>query len=329
MSRIGIFFIFLMNFYFLSSQNNANKDSTSLISYTDKIIIKANLETQSASYSIIPEDDSYVLLSSNDKFRLTLSLDYEFIGVSFGFSPKFFSENKDNELKGESSFTDYGFRFFLGNWTQELEYKKVQGFYIENTDDFIPNWINGQDAYIQFPDFKTIFWGGSTSYVLNPNFSLRNVVYNTEWQRKSAGSFIPTLRYGYTHLSAIFSDSKDYLNSFDIRLAPEYYFTLVIHENWFISPYLSPSFGIRFSTEGSQDSQKKEKNIYWPTSIDGGLQLGYSSGRVIFGANFNFESIWYNEGNQNIFNDKTHTKLYLGFRFDSPKPVKKLFNRIK
>lgn len=310
-------------------QNKRNKDSTSIISYTDKIIIKANLDTQTDSYSVASENGLDYRLSANNQYRLVLSLDYEFIGASIGFSPKFLPGNDDTDLKGESSYEDYSFRFFLGNWTQELQYKKVQNFYVENTNDFIPNWIDGQDPYIQFPDFKTIFWGGSTSYVLNPNFSLRNVVYNTEWQRKSAGSFIPTIRYGFTRLSATLGDTKSYENSFDISIAPEYFYTFVLHENWFLSLFLSPSFGVRFSKDGIVGTIENENHMYWPLSVDGGLQLGYSSSKFIYGANLEFESTWYNEDSMtNITNDTMFAKIYFGYRFDAPKVVKKTFNAI-
>ena len=329
LNKISLLVLLLLNISNVLSQNETKKDSALIISYTDKIIIKANIDTQTDSYSFQSENDADFRLSANNQFRLVLSLDYEFIGASIGFSPKFLPGNNDNDLKGESSYEDYNFRFFLGNWTQEVQYKKVEGFYVENTNDFIPIWVDGDYPYIQFSDFKTIFWGGSTSYVLNPNFSLRNVVYNTEWQRKTAGSFIPTLRYGYTRLSATIEDSKEYENSFDISMAPEYYHTLVIHKNWFISLFLAPSFGIRFSKGGKDGTAIKENNIYWPLSIDGGLQLGFSSSKFIYGANLNFDTTWYSEDSTtNITNDRLFAKIYFGYRFDAPKAVKKTFNGI-
>ena len=329
MNKIVFLVILLCNTSNAISQNGINKDSTSILSFTDKIIIKANIDTQTDSYSIQSENDSDLRLSANNQFRIVLSLDYEFIGASIGFSPKFLPGNNDNDLKGESTYEDYSFRFFLGSWTQEFQYKKVQSFYVQNTNDFIPNWIDGQDLYIQFPDLKTIFWGGSTSYVLNSEFSLRNVVYNTEWQRKSAGSFIPTLRYGFTHLSGTIGDTKSFENSYDIGIAPEYYYTAVIHQNWFVSLYAAPSFSIRFSRSGEYETNINENDVYWPVSLDGGLQLGYSSSKFIYGANLNFETTWYNEDNMtNITNDILFAKIYFGYRFDAPKKVTETFNRI-
>ncbi|NER08910.1 DUF4421 domain-containing protein [Muriicola jejuensis] len=291
----------------------------------DKILLKVNVDTQTESYSVKSENSSDFRLETNNQLELSLSLDYDFIGVSIGFSPKFLPGNNENELKGESTYQDFSFRFFIGQWTQTLQYKNVKSFYVENTEDFIPSWIKGQDPYIQFPDFETIFWGGATSFVLNPNFSLRNVVYNTEWQLKSAGSLIPTLRYGYTNLILESDDSNSFEKSFDISLSPDYYYTYVFQKNWFASLFLSPGLGIRFSTAEEEGVDAPEKKTSWPISFDGGLQLGYSSSKIIFGGNFNFETTWYTSDNTtNITNNSLYAKVYVGYRFDAPRIVKKI-----
>lgn len=329
MNRIFFLVFFLINIVNTKSQNRQNKDSTSILSFTDRIIIKTNINTQTDSYSIQSENGPNLQLFTNSQLRLVLSLDYEFIGASIGFSPKFLPGNNDNNLKGKSAYKDHSFRFFLGNWTQEFQYKKVKSFYVENTKDLILDWIEGQDMYLQFPDFKTVFWGGYTSYVLNPKFSLRNVVYNTEWQRKSAGSFVPTFRYGYTQLSGTIGNTQSYENMYDIAIAPDYYYTAVIQKKWFVSFYASPSFGIRFSENGERGIDAKENNIYFPLSFDGGLQLGYSSHKFIYGANLKFETTWCDENSMtNITNNVLYAKIYFGYRFDTPKKVKKTFNWI-
>ncbi len=310
------------------AQDRATPDPGSTLSYVDKIILKLNLLTQTDTYNVTgASDDVPFGVAPNADLKIDLSLDYEFIGLSIGFSPRVLPGNDDDGLKGESSFTDYGFRFFFGNWTQELRYRRVQGFYVENTGDFLSDWIQGRDPYIQLPDLKTIFWGGSTSYVLNPRFSLRNVVYNTEWQRTSAGSFIPTLRYGFSRISSVVEGSKTYENSVDINLAMEYYYTWVIHEHWFVSPFLSPSFGVRFSSEGVEGLGSEMSETNWPVAFDGGLQLGYSSEKWIFGASVNFETTRYRETNRtNVLNDRIFAKAYFGYRLDPPKFIAKFFD---
>lgn len=308
-------------------QNSQEKDTTSIISFVDKIIIKANIDTKTESFFLISDNQPSIELLTNNEYRLNLSLDYEFLGFSFGYAPKFLPDNNDDALKGESSFTDFRFRFFIRKWTQELRYGEVQGFYVVNTEDFVPDWIEGEDPFIQFPNIKITSWGGSTSYVFNDRFSLRNVAYNTEWQVRSAGSFIPTLQYNYQRTQVDIEDQgRSFENFLDVRISPDYYYTFVIHENWFLSPSLSPGISIRISKEGDFGTQNTENNIRWPVGLRGGLQLGYSSRRIIFGANFDFDNTWYNEDANNVvINDKASARVYFGYRFDAPKLVKNTF----
>lgn len=326
MKRAMLFFVILAFTLKLMAQEEVIKDSTHIISFVDKIILKANVSSESVAYILSQNDETAYTFLTNNEYRLSLSLDYEFIGFSFGFAPEFFPGNNDDDLKGKSSFTDYKFRFFLKKWTQEVGYSKATGFYLENTGDLIPDWTEGQDPYLQFPDLKINTWQGSTSYVFNDKFSLRNVAYNTEWQLESAGSFIPTLGYKYSYISARLDTSKIYEKIHDIRLSPDYYYSVVLHKNWFITPYISPSVGIRFSKD-KQASGTVENNIYWPLGLNGGLQLGYSSRYFIFGGNLIFESIWYHEDSQNtIINDKVFAKFYFGYRLDTPKAIQKSFD---
>ena len=305
------------------------KDTTRLIPYLDKIIIKVNLETQTDEYHFQNRnDDSQIHLFPNNNYRLFLSLDYEFIGVSVGLVPKFLGANVDENLKGKSAFTDYRFRFFLGQWVQGLEFSKVSGYYVKNTTDFVENWMEGSDPYLQFSNLTSSLYGMSTSYVFNPNFSYRNIVYQNEWQRRSSGSLVATLYYDYSTFAFTEESVQGKERFFNVRLAPSYYYTHVLHENWFVSGNVSPSLGLRFSNFTSLIGTvtETERNTYLIRALSTGLNLGFSSKRVIFGANITFNASWYNESEDSrVENDRFYGVLYLGYRFEPPKLVKKLF----
>jgi hypothetical protein len=323
--------IFIIGFIIVGyAQKAKQQDTARIVSFSDKFILKLNLDTQLDAYKIRNITDNSVLkIASNNDFRLSLSLDYEFIGASIGFSPEFFSDNIDDELKGNSSYSDYQFRFFMGNWVQGLHYSRIKGYYVENTADYFPIWEAGTDPYIQFPDLKSSTWGMSTAYICNPNFSFRNVIYQTEWQKKSAGSLVPTLFYDYNRLSFRIDSASSIEDYFNIRLAMPYYYTWVLHENWFVAPFLAPSIGVRFSKYRDNTSVgfSKSNEIYRTQQLDGGIQLGYSSRKVIFGANINFDVNGYKENSKTtITNDKVYGLLYVGYRLNPPKAVSKYFN---
>jgi hypothetical protein len=309
----------------------AQNDTTYIINYADKIILKANLDTRADAFKYKNrEDGSQLHLVPNSRYRMFLSLDYEFIGVSVGLVPKFLGANADEDLKGSTSYTDYTFRFFFGKWVQGISYSKTNGYYVRNTSDFVPGWSQGIDPYLQFNDLSNSIYGMSTSYVFNPNFSYRNIVYQNEWQRKSSGSIVASLFYDYSILTLNEESVEAKEKFFNVRLAPAYYYTWVLHQNWFLSGNISPSLGIktsRYEAQNTDASNEVERNTYFTKNLSGGINLGFSSEKVIFGINLNLSEDWYNEDDaSSVETDQFYGLLYVGYRLEPPKAVKKLFH---
>lgn len=317
----------------LQGQLIPERDTTAIVSYADEFVFKLNVDTQTDTYLLRDRlGGPDFRLTPNNNYNLFLSLDYQFIGLSIGFAPTFFNGNNDDDLKGESSFTDFRFRATIGQWVQGFQYAQIKGYYVENTGDYLPGWVEGQDPYLQLNDLTNSSFGMSTSYVFNPNFSLRNVLYQTEWQQKSAGSLIPTLFYSYNTFSVSVNDFKSEEYTIPIRLSLAYYYTWVIEKNWFIAPNIAPSLGLRFSRDKttSNGTSFTENNTYFTRNLEGGIQLGYASRRVIFGAGFVFDVNWYNEDiNTRIRNNKIYGLVYLGYRIRAPKFLTKTYSKLE
>lgn len=107
------------------SQTTKDADSTTLMSFTDKVSIKFHLDTEIDSYKVTTDNNPDLLLNTNNQYKFVISVDYDFFGASIGFSPKFIPGNNDNDLKGKSSVSDYSFRFFPGKWIQKIQYKRL------------------------------------------------------------------------------------------------------------------------------------------------------------------------------------------------------------
>lgn len=326
---------FVLNSTKLFSQDGLAKDTVNFIYYPDKIMVRTNLSTQTDAYFLDNGNGPDLDLQTNNSYKLFLSVDYKFIGFSYGFYPGFFGGNNDEDLKGKSSFSDYNFRFFLGRWIQTAQFSKAKGYYVANMSDFVPDWEEGKDPYIQFPDFKTLQYEMSTSYLFNPKFSLKSITSFTEWQKKSAGSFIPSLIYCYNRITSKAETLDGKQNEFDIRLAAGYYYNFIIHKNFYIAPHLAPSIGVKFLNDKNISSGVKtiENETYFTQNLEGGLKIGYNSDRVLFGASLNFNASSYNEDKSTVTNDKVYGLLYFGYRFNAPefisKPVEKVDEKIK
>lgn len=312
------------------------KDTSNFVFYPEKIMIRANLSTQSDAYVSIDKNNDNLNLMTNNNYKLFLAFDYKFIGFTYGFYPNFFGGNNDDDRKGKSKFSEYNFRFFLGKWVQTAEYSKIKGYYVENTADFVPDWDAANDQYLLFPNFETLKYGMSTSYIFNPKFSIKSITSFTEWQKESAGSFIPTFIYGYKKMSFDTDEIKVTQNEFDLNLGAGYFYNLIIHKKFYIAPHLTAGVGVKFTDLEEVDGGiiNKEKKNYFAIDLVGGIKVGYNSDRILFGASFNFDSNSYSaDKNQVVSNNKEYGLLYFGYRFDAPnfikKPVGKIDDKLK
>jgi hypothetical protein len=306
-------------------------DSSKFVFYPEKILIRTNLSTQTDAQTLEDKKGDNLNLETNNSYKLFLSVDYKFIGFSYGFYPQFIGGNKDEKEKGKSKFSEYNFRFFLGKWLQTVDYSKIRGYYIENTQDFLPDWKPGIDSYIQFPDLKITKYGMSTSYIFNPNFSLKSITSFTEWQKESTGSFIPTMIYDYKRISLETPILNSKQNEYDISLGAGYFYNFIIHKRFYIAPNLTAAVGAKFINSKTDESgiQIEERDNYFLTTFNGGLKLGYNSERVLFGVSLNFNGSSYNENKyQIISSDGSFGLLYFGYRFDAPKFISKPVNKI-
>lgn len=283
----------------------------SVLSFRENLLVKSNINTQNESFSIQNNNQS-ILVNANNTYRLEVGANYKFLGLKIGFSPS----SRSSDFK--SKFLNSQLNIFLKQWIQSFEYRKVQGFYQDNNTQLLA----------QFPDLKTTSWLGTTSYVLNNNFSLKHLTHLNEWQRETAGSFVPTLKYGFNRLSNSIAYQKVAENSFDVSFAPAYYYTWAFKEHWFISSSIAPALGVRFTTEKLNNITNNDTFI--SRALDLTLQFGYTSETISAGASFNFDSNAINKDlTQSMVNDKSYASLYFGYRFTPPNFLKRTVEQIE
>ena len=283
----------------------------SVLSFRENLLVKSNINTQNESFSIQNNNQS-ILVNANNTYRLEVGANYKFLGLKIGFSPS----SRSSDFK--SKFLNSQLNIFLKQWIQSFEYRKVQGFYQDNNAQLLA----------QFPDLKTTSWLGTTSYVLNNNFSLKHLTHLNEWQRETAGSFVPTLKYGFNRLSNSIDYQKVAENSFDVTFAPAYYYTWAFKEHWFISSSIAPALGVRFTTEKLNNITNKDTFI--SRALDLTLQFGYTSETISAGASFNFDSNAINKDlTQSMVNDKSYASLYFGYRFTPLNFLKRTVEQIE
>ncbi|MGB3145261.1 MAG: DUF4421 family protein, partial [Maribacter sp.] len=155
-----------------------SQDSPYIQTFPDKLTFRLGLQTTSNSFKLRDKETrELVEFIPNDKSYLGLSVQFRSIGLDIGYAPNFLAENKDND---DSKLITLNFRMFFDHVMQTVDFYKQKGFFVRNQDFTLP-----------IEDLTTTKIGGSTSYIFNEDFSFRAIGFQNEWQKKSAGSFIP------------------------------------------------------------------------------------------------------------------------------------------
>lgn len=276
-------------------------------SYKEKITFSSYYLDTSNSFQIasdVQEPKLYVDLIPNRREQIGFNLNYKIIDVTLGFAPKFLSGNKGNSRSGNFNFNT---RFYYKKWMQSFTFINQKGFYISDNN-----------VTAQLANMRTTKIGGSTAYVFNDKFSFKTLVSQNEWQIKSSGSFIPTFSFYYTNLDLNIPDSSPG-DMYVFTLAPSYFYNFVISDRILIGSGIALGAGINH-IDGDTSA------LY---QADFNLKLAYNNDRFFAFASINTVSFAQDEKVDPRLNDNIATlKLSVGYRFDPPKKVKEIYDKV-
>ena len=183
---------------------------------------------------------------------------------------------------------------------------------------------------------RTTTYSGNTAYKFNDNFSLPAINGYIHWQKKSAGSFIPSLDYNYISAELKHTDEISEIESkeVNITLKPSYLYTFVYQNNWFLSVEEAPGIGINFTkdteinildnTSGTSNSNE----LHY--TYNATLILGYNSNSLYGGARYNVKNLSnFDKSEENSLQTENFFEFLIGYRFDAPKFIKKPFDWIE
>lgn len=267
-----------------------------------------------------------IRLSPNAATITGLSLSYRFIYVSVSYVPRFLPGNDDNATKGKTRSGGLSFSLNFKHWLNAFSYNRTRGYYLENTGDFDPSWTPGK-PYKQFPDLVYTQYAGLTAYNFNPQYSISAVVFQTERQLKSAGSFIPQLRYRYyisddrsTPIPNSFTQKGQHL---ELLLGAGYHYTFVAKQKWYASLGLTPNAGYVFAriTSRSATETIKGNQRNFEVRLDGRAGLGYNNRRFFAGAYMDLFASSFNQQNTPVTTEDNRVSFqaFIGYRFNAPK----------
>lgn len=284
------------------SQHDSISENEYIVKFPDKISTRISLINTSNDFYINDTNlDLKYKLEPNIRDYLGVSILFRSLEIDYGFSPNFFKPNKDN---GDSKLFNLNFRMFQGQWMQTIDFYNQKGFYVI---------LNNQK--LDASSVKTFKIGGSTSYIFNKNFSFRAIGFQNEWQTKSVGSFIPRFYYYFTKYNINQEDYNEKAHTFDIAIAPSYYYNFVLKKHFLLSIGGSAGIGINHST--NLGNSNLTSALF---EFSGRAVLGYNSKTFFGGINSNILILEHNVDRYTRQDDTIpFLEFYIGYRFNAPK----------
>lgn len=297
----------------------------------NKISFDVSLNNSFEIFEVKTSSNKFILYP-NTPTNLRLKFNYRFISFGFQFTPNFIPGNGDEDLKGNTKSFGLGTSLIFKHWFIDLSYSKVKGFYLENSDDYIP-WVKG-DPYIQFPDFNYKGFALASGYFNNAKFSFRSLTSQTERQLKSAGSFIPVFNFRYYIIDdKSQGTSTQKSNNIEGSIGLGYAYTFVVKKKIYLSlgllaslGYLNTKLTTRHPT-GNEITNQDNFIFRW----DGKTGIGYNGSRFYTGIYAIVSGTRYKQENTTAINLDTRVfyHLFLGIRIKSPDYIERQVTKIE
>ncbi len=313
------------------AQTRAVRDKDSIAkeyieNYKELLTYKMSLGSKEDGFDIV--NKSQYKIRSNNKTKLNAGISYRWLAFSLTFAPKVFSENVDNKIKGETKSFGFGFSSNFNHIIQKVNYSRVKGYYLDNTNQFNPSWKMGE-PYIQFPGLVFRSLSGQTAYKFNDNFSFNAINSQTEKQLKSAGTFLPSLSYQHyiinDHTPLTGQNSSQKSKTLEVVFSPGYYYTFVTTSNLYASAGINPGIGLSrtklLTREPSGNSRTKYHGAVY--QLETTLTFGYDSRRFFTGIQMMTGAHGYSQSDANnvTLQEKNTGSFFIGYRFNAPKKL--------
>lgn len=300
--------------------------------YIDRIDQFMNVRLSMKNYyeffSLNSNNTSYDI-HTNSGTSVKLSADFKSISVWYNFTPTDLGLNTFEKEKGSTGGFNFGFGVIRRNWFNQFNFRYIKGFYINNTEDFVPGWKDG-DVYNQKPNMSYAALEGTTGYKFNPKFSLRSLKSQTERQLKSTGSLIASANYRFYQLQDEKSpllDSITKSDNYEIGFNIGYFYNLVFLKNFYFSVGASPGLGIIYSNvEQKNTLLQLEQNSH--TSgvfrLSGHTGIGYNGERFYTGVYADFSGGSFLKNNIPVINTDFRNlyQVFIGYRLEVSKKVR-------
>ena len=286
---------------------------------------KLSANDQFQTFAVLTPDISYQLVP-NTAVKTTLAVNHRYLSASVSHAPSFLPGNNDDDRKGNTSSGGLGLAFNFERWMVGAQYSTTYGYYLSNTEEFVPGWNAASDPYIQFKDLTLREYGGVLGWKADRRFSFRALSVQTERQLRSAGSFVPSLVMRYyivddrTPLTG--SNSSQRSDNLELLVVPGYFHTLVLRHRFYMGLGARMGGGVIRSSVLTRlpGGEFTFVQVNAVLRMEGDVALGYNGDRFFGGLQVHGNHDRFRQEGTAVVtrNDAFNWQVFLGYRFDAP-----------
>ena len=315
---------FLVVFTFVNAQPadtlRTTNDTAWIESMENRMSIKFSINNIYEKFQLVTSSNE-IKLSPNIKTNGRVNLNYKSIALAFQFSPNFLPGNGDEDTKGKTKSLELWTLLTHGKWFANVSYSSVRGYFLENTRDYLSSQPG--NTFLTFPDLCFVAYALSFGYRVNPNFSIKNILTQTERQLKSAGSIVPGINVRYFII-----DDKSTIqpgratqksSNLELGIGAGYIYTFVFKKSFYLSGGIRPGMSYintKLMTRFSAGNIETEQNNLAFRSDELGA-IGYNSSNFFIGLDIAVSGENYQQENTSVTNYDTRLfyEFFTGFRF--------------
>ena len=170
------------------------QDSTNIIDYSDRLLIRVYTVTKSNSLDIVNKEANKTLeLLPNGNTSLGFGFNYKKIGLGVAFGLPLSEEN--DRKYGKTRRLDLQGSVYSKKFGADGYFQVYKGYYNSNPQDFL-DWT--RDVQPQVQNMRILSTGATAFYLFNSDaFSYRAAFVRDEIQQRSSGSFLMGLFGNY------------------------------------------------------------------------------------------------------------------------------------
>lgn len=314
----------------LFGQHKAKLRSEFVETYPNRFQISPYIESKSHLMDLNFEQG----LGSNrltyiSNFIYTAGVRVKYKGIGFAVGKKISSSAFESSL-GPSDNFGLGFSYVKPSYLIFSRFETYKGFYLRNTDDWLPGYTDRNNAFYQRPDLKTHSWFTGANYFFNHNrFSNPAALFNLERQKKAAIGFVVGGNFSFNRIEAdsvlvpqtssraLLDTLSTFVNTFTLGVQGGLAFTIPLFhkKRFYITSSLVPGYALQWGKSNNGNVNSDEGGFFNGFTNELRLGVGYNAPRWFAAINFNgFGNTITITANERFIVQNAYLRFALGLR---------------